>query len=105
MAIRSKDNQQLVFQKEMLLSVMTNSTDDSTEDEANSLIHLVDALQDCAAELYGEEKVFLFEKKAEYLLKYRQYCNDNSIRDDSYEISTRHLFNFVDYEIVPNEDE
>ena len=100
----SIDYQQLVFQKEILLQDYGHAEEDIAQ-LANGLLHLVDALQDCAAELYGEEKVFLFEKKAEYMLKYRNYCNDNGLFDDSTCLSTNELFDFVDGIIIPGEDE
>lgn len=96
----SIDYQQLMFQKEML----TRDTGELAE-LANGLLHLVDALQDCAAELYGEEKVFLFKKKEEYILKYRNYCSDNGLFDDSDLIYTKELFDFVDNIILPGEVE
>lgn len=99
----SIDYQQLVFQKEILLEDNGQSEEDLAE-LANGLLHLVDALQDCAAELYGEEKVFLFEKKAEYMLKYRNYCNDNGLFDDSNLLYTKELFEFVDDIIIPGEE-
>lgn len=99
----SIDYQQLVFQKENLIK-STYEGDEELIESSCSILHIIDALQDCAAEIYGEEKVFLFEKKAEYLLKYRHYCNDNGLEDDSRYISTEKLFDFVDNEIIPNED-
>ena len=100
----SIDYQQLVFQKEILLQDNGQSEEELAE-LANGLLHLVDTLQDCAVELYGEEKVFLFKKKAEYMLKYRNYCNDNGLFDDSTFLSTKELFEFVDGIIIPGEDE
>ena len=99
----SIDYQQLVFQKEMVLGALLSKGDD-TDDETDGILHLLDVLQDCAAELYGEEKVFLFEKKAEYMLKYRNYCNDNDLFDDSTFLSTKELFEFVDDIIIPGEE-
>jgi hypothetical protein len=99
----SIDYQQLVFQKEILLQDNGQSEEEVAE-LVNGLLHLVDSLQDCAAELYGEEKVFLFEKKAEYMLKYRNYCNDNGLFDDSNLLYTQELFDFVDNIIIPGED-
>ena len=99
----SIDYQQLVFQKEILLEDNGKSEEDLAE-LANGLLHLVDVLQDCAAELYGEEKVFIFEKKAEYMLKYINYCNDNGLYDDSKFLSTKELFDFVDDIIIPGEE-
>ena len=100
----SIDYQQLVFQKEILLSDTGQSVEELAE-LANGLLHLLDALQDCAAELYGEEKVFLVEKRSLYMLKYVQYCNDNGLFDDSTFLSTKELFEFVDNIIIPGEDE
>ncbi len=100
----SIDYQQLVFQKE-ILSRDTGQSVEELAELADGLLNLVDALQDCAAELYGEEKVFLVEKKAEYLLKYRHYCNDNGLFDDSTFLSTKELFDFVEGIIIPGEDE
>lgn len=91
----SIDYQQLIFQKEILLE--DNGQSEENIAELNSgLLNLVDSLQDTAAELYGEEKVFMFEKKAEYLLKYRNYCNDNGLFDASDMLYTKELFYFVD---------
>jgi hypothetical protein len=47
----------------------------------------------------------MFSKKADYLLKYRHYCNDNGVFDDTEFISTKDLFDFVEKIIIPNEDE
>ncbi len=96
---------QLVLQKEMVLNAVISRADDADDDKAEGLLHVLDDLQDCAAEIFGEEKVFLVEKKAEYLLKYRHYCNDNGLEDDSRDISTEELFDFVDNIIIPGEDE
>lgn len=97
------DYQQLVFQKE-ILSRDTGQSVEELAELADGLLHLIDSLQDCAAELYGEEGVFLINKKAEYLLKYRQYCNDNGLFDDSSFLSTKELFEFVENIIIPGED-
>lgn len=101
----SIDYQQLVLQKEMIVDAIISRADDSDDDEANGLLHLLDALQDTAAEIYGEEKVFLFKKKEEYLEKYKEYIMDNRLEDDSDYISTKSLFEFVDDHIIPGEDE
>jgi hypothetical protein len=106
----SIDYQQLVFQKEELLDHLeylkaTLHNQDITLKAVDGVINLLDSIQDCAANVYGEEKVFMFSKKADYLLKYRHYCNDNGVFDDTEFISTKDLFDFVEKIIIPNEDE
>ena len=100
----SIDYQQLVFQKDVLIKYRGEIEDDITG-SVEGIINMIDALQDCAAELYGEEKVFMINKIAEYTLKYRHYCNDNRLEDDSRYISTGELFDFVEGIIIPGEDE
>jgi len=101
----SIDYEQLVFQKEMLLQAIIYRADDTDDTDAEGLIAMIDALQDTAAELFGEEKVFLFKKKEEYLKKYKEYIMDNRLEDDSDYIYTKSLFEFVDDHIIPGEDE
>jgi len=91
----SIDYEQLVFQKEMLLHAI--------DTEAEGLINMIDALQDTAAEIYGEEKVFFFAKKDQYLERYKEHLSDNGLDDDSKDISTKDLFDFVDNEIGEEE--
>lgn len=99
----SIDYQQLVFQKEDLVA-SSYEGEEKLIDAVDGIFNLLDVLQDCAAEIFGEEKIFLFEKKAEYILKYRHYCNDNGLYDDSKFLSTREIFEFVESIIIPNED-
>ncbi len=98
------DYQQLVFQKDVLIKYRGEIEDDITG-SVDGIINMIDALQDTAAEIFGEEKVFLFKKKEEYLEKYKEYIMDNRLEDDSDYLSTQSLFEFVDSEIIPNEDE
>lgn len=101
----SIDYKQLVFQKEILVNMIMSRSDHPHDEDMLGLVSMTDALQDTAAEIYGEEKVFLFNKKAQYLEKYKNYLMDNRLTDDSKTISTKDLFDFVDNEIILNEDD
>lgn len=100
----SIDYQQLVFQKEALINATYSPNEDLAE-SADSLLNLLDLLQDTAAEIFGEEKVFLLEKKADYVLKYRRFWNDDGTYKYDKFLSTKKLFEFVDRNIIPNESE
>ena len=99
----SIDYEQLVFQKEMLHNSIINRADDTDDTKAEGLLAMIDALQDTAAEIYGEEDVFFFAKKDQYLERYKEYLSDNRLDDDSKWISTEDLFDFVDNEIGEEE--
>ena len=95
------DFERLVFQKEFLLFLKEKKNlDFSNSDHLDGIINLIDYLQDTAAEVFGEEKVFLFEKKIKYYQLYKKYLEDYNLSDDTMYITDEDLFEFVEKEIT-----